>query len=442
MAARRREPGPVESGVAIDDTVAGAGVLDVDGKRIFVPGVIRGEEVQFRRLRQRRRYDEAQLLEVTRSAASRVTPRCAVYGRCGGCSLQHLAGPAQLAMKQETLLANLQRIGKVEPGRVLEAISAGGWGYRRRARLAVRDVPGKGRVLVGFRERDKPYITDMQSCETLHPALARLLPGLSALVGSLSLRARLPQIELALADNALALVFRVLDEPTADDRTQLQAFAEANHLQLWLQPGNEESLVPLAADSKPEALYYDLPDEGLRLYFGPLDFIQVHAAVNAMMIARARELLAPGGTDRVLDLFSGIGNFSLPLARHAGEVHGFEFAAASVRQAMHNARANGLDNLRFDSLDLQQPESAASVAGRGCNLVLLDPPRSGAEALIPALGASVAERIVYVSCHPGTLARDAGVLVHEHGFRLAAAGVLDMFPQTAHVESMALFTRD
>lgn len=442
MAARPRTPGPVETAIAIDHTVEGSGVLDVAGKRIFVPGVIGGEQVDFRRRRQRRNFDEGELVAIRTPAASRVPPRCAVFGRCGGCSLQHVDAAGQLAVKERALLESLRRIGGVAPERVLPAISDAQWGYRRRARLAVRDVPGKGRVLVGFRERDKPYITDMQHCETLDPALAALLPALSELVGRLSLRARLPQVELARGDQAVAMVLRVLDPPTAADRDAIAGFAGRHGLQAWLQPGAESTLVPLDPAHPPPDLSYELPESGLTLAFGPLDFVQVHAAVNRRMIAQALALLAPGPEDRVLDLFCGIGNFSLPLARVAGEVTGMELAAASVARAADNARLNGITNARFVQLDLAGEQAATAVAASGAGLVLLDPPRSGALELLPALGGLPARRLVYVSCHPGTLARDARILAEQHGFRLRAAGVLDMFPQTAHVESMALFERD
>jgi 23S rRNA (uracil1939-C5)-methyltransferase len=432
----------VETATAIDHTVEGSGVLDVGGKRVFVPGVIGGEQVDFRRRRQRRNFDEGELVTIRMPSASRVAPRCAVFGRCGGCSLQHVDPAGQLALKERSLLESLRRIGGIVPERVLPAVTEAQWGYRRRARLAVRDVPGKGRVLVGFRERDKPYITDMQHCETLDPALAALLPALSTLVGGLSLRARIPQIELARGDEALAVVFRVLDPPTAADRGAIGEFARQHVLQAWLQPGAESTLAPLDPACPPADLAYGLPDFGLRLAFGPLDFVQVHAAMNRKLIAQALSLLAPGPDDRVLDLYCGIGNFSLPLARSAGEVLGMELAAASVARAAANAQLNGISNAHFVQLDLAGEQAAAAVAATGSSLVLLDPPRNGALELLPALGRLPARRLVYVSCHPGTLARDARILAAEHGFRLRAAGVLDMFPQTAHVESMALFERD
>lgn len=417
-------------------------MLSVEGKRVFVPGVIGDEQVDFRRRRQRRNFDEGELVTIHTPSASRVAPRCAVFGRCGGCTLQHVDADGQLALKERALLESLRRIGGVVPERVLPAVSEAKWGYRRRARLAVRDVPGKGRVLVGFRERDKPYITDMQHCETLDPALAALLPALSGLVGGLSLRARLPQVELSRGDEAVAVVFRVLDPPTAADRAAFGQFAVSHGVQVWLQPGAESTLVPLDPASAPPDLTYELPEFGLRFAFGPLDFVQVHAAVNRRMIAQALALLAPGPGKRVLDLFCGIGNFSLPLARMAGEVVGMELSAASVSRAAANARLNDITNANFVPLDLAGEQAAAAVAGSAADLVLLDPPRSGALELLPALGGLPARRLVYVSCHPGTLARDARILVEEHGFRLGAAGVLDMFPQTAHVESMALFERD
>ncbi|MCC5795554.1 MAG: 23S rRNA (uracil(1939)-C(5))-methyltransferase RlmD [Chromatiales bacterium] len=431
---------PEETGVAIDDTVEGSGVLDPGGKRVFVPGVLTGESVSFRRRRRRRSYDEGELVALHRRSPERAEPRCPVFGRCGGCRLQHVSGDAQLGLKQRTLREALRRIGAVSPERWLDPVAGPQWGYRRRSRLAVRDVPGKGRVLVGFRERDKPYVTDMRDCLTLEPDTAALLGPLAELIGSLSIRARIPQVETARADNALALVFRVLDPPAPGDLDRLRAFARAQDVQVWLQPGGEGSLEALEPQ-QPEVLVYELPAHGLEFAFGPLDFIQVNGPVNQRMVDLALELLDPQAGDTVLDLFSGIGNFALPLARRAAQVHGFELAAGSVTRARENAGRNGIGNAEFSVMDLADPEAVRELAGREAQRLLLDPPRSGAAALLPVIGALAPERIVYVSCHPGTLARDAQALVGEQGYRLEAAGVLDMFPQTAHVESIALFVR-
>jgi len=440
-AVRRIQQAAPETAVVQDMTVEGRGLATVDGKRVFIEGAITGESVSFRRVRRHRDYDEAELLGVEAPAAGRTQPRCAYFGSCGGCSLQHLDGTAQLELKERTLLESLRRIGAVEPARLLPPVSGPAWGYRRRARLGVRDVAAKGRVLVGFSERHSPRVTDMRSCEVLHPAVGGLIEPLSALIGGLSIRQRIPQIEAAVADNATVLVFRVLAAPSAADLALLQDFADRHALRILLQPGGLGSLQKLDGGRDDGDLWYALAGGGLRMHFAPTDFIQVNGVINQRMIALALELLAPDAGMRVLDLYCGIGNFSLPLARQAGEVLGVEGDAAMVERARDNARLNGIANARFAVADLAQAGPAPGWAGGGFDAVLLDPPRAGAAAVLGPVAGSGARRVLYVSCHPGTLARDAGVLVREHGYRLQAAGILDMFPSTSHVESMALFER-
>lgn len=434
---------PAEIAEVIDLTLEGAGVVAAPGgKRVLVPGALAGEQISFRRQRRRRNFDEGMLLEVLRPSAQRAAPACAYFSRCGGCSLQHLEPAAQLAMKQASLLDSLRRIGGVVPERVLAPISCSVWGYRRRARLAVRHVAKKGRVLVGFREREQPRVVDMWSCETVHPVVSRLLPALSELVGSLSVRARLPQIEVTVADNATALVLRVLDLPDAGDLDKLRSFALDHGLRIYLQSGGPDSVAPLDPQLADEDLCYAIPAYGLSLSFGPVDFIQVHAEVNLHMIDQAISLLEPVAADRILDLYCGMGNFTLPLAKCAAEVTGIEGSRLALDRARRNAAAAGLANTRFIEADLGGAGAEGAWTRESFDLVLLDPPRTGAAELLPALAGVGARRIVYVSCHPGTLARDAGRLVSEHGYRLCAAGVMDMFPQTSHVESMALFVKN
>ncbi|MEO7385300.1 MAG: 23S rRNA (uracil(1939)-C(5))-methyltransferase RlmD [Gammaproteobacteria bacterium] len=420
-------------------TLEGSGVLAPAGKRVLVPGALVGEEVAFQRRRRRRNYDEGLLVEVRRPSADRVTPACEYFGRCGGCSLQHLSPAAQLAMKQGTLLESLARIASLEPAEVLAPVRGAVWGYRRRARLAVRHVERKGRVLVGFREAEKPWVVDMLTCATVDPAISRLIAPLSALIGKLSLRARLPQVEATVADNATALVFRVLDSPTPADREELLRFATEQGVRVYLQPGNPDSVVALDPAGFGEELHYRLPAFDLTLTFGPTDFIQVHGEVNRLMVDQALRLLAPAGADRVLDLYCGMGNFTLPLARVAGTVLGLEGASPAVKRGRDNAVLAGLPNARFVEADLAGAGAEGAWTREKFDLAVLDPPRTGAAELLPALGKVAPRRILYVSCHPGTLARDAGLLVREHGYRLASAGVMDMFPHTSHVESMALF---
>jgi 23S rRNA (uracil1939-C5)-methyltransferase len=438
-AIRRLSNEAAETATVVDTTTEGQGVASIAGKRVFITGALAGETVTLRRVRARRNYDEAELLEVTGPSPDRAEPRCASFGRCGGCALQHLSQQGQLALKQRALLESLRRIGGVTPARVIPAFGASPWGYRRRARLAVRFVAGKGRVLVGFSERDSSWITDMTRCETLAPPAAELPGLLGELIGGLALASRIPQVEVAVADNALALVFRVLDEPGAADLAALRRFRDQHGLRVLLQRAGPETIVPLDAGRDDEELWYAIPDAGLSMTFGPTDFVQVNAAVNQRMIALAVELLEPHPAARVLDLYCGIGNFTLPLARHAGFVLGIEGAATLVERAGRNAALNAIRNVEFRVADL----AVASVPAWAApfDSVLLDPPRAGAAAVLPILAQMGARRILYISCHPGTLARDAGTLVNDLGFRLAAAGILDMFPQTSHIESVALFER-
>ncbi len=431
----------VQLGTVTDTTADGRGVIAGQGKTIFVHGAITGELVSFRMRRRKRRYDEAELVEVRSASPDRVEPRCAAYGVCGGCSLQHVSPARQIELKQAVLLENLQRIGGVSAERVLDPLTGPVWGYRRKARLAVKDVQKKGRVLVGFRERNKPYVADMQRCEILDSRVGERLAGLSELVGSLALRNRIPQIEVAIGDDEICLVFRMLDMPSSQDLERLQAFQTTSGFQIWLQTGGSDTVRPLS-DAAPAPLVYGLPEFGLRLGFGPTDFVQVNGPLNARMVSQAVELLEPDSGSKVLDLYCGLGNFSLPVATRAGSVLGIEGSAGMVARAASNAAMNGLDNVQFRVSDLSVPGALDVLLAHGFDRVLLDPPRSGAAEVLDAVARMNARRIVYVSCHPGTLARDAGRLVTDYGYRLAAAGVMDMFPHTSHVESMALFCRD
>jgi 23S rRNA (uracil1939-C5)-methyltransferase len=438
MKQRRPEP---ETGVIGSVTHDGQGIVAGEGKKVFVAGALGGERVRFLRRKRHRNYDEAELLDVLEASPSRVAPRCAAYGRCGGCSLQHVGPGEQRGIKFASLSDSLERIGRVQPAMWYEPLTGDDWNYRRRARLAVKDVPNKGRVLVGFRERHAAFITDMQRCEVLAAPLDGLITALSDLVGSLSVRARVPQIEIAVGDAAVALVFRVLDAPTAADREKLEQFAAAHAVQVWLQPGGLDSIAPLAP-AAPPPLRYTLHAFDVSITFQPADFVQVNATVNEKMVQRAVELLAPAAGDRVLDLYCGIGNFSLPLARTAATVLGIEGDAALVARANANAAQNGIANATFRAVDLSKLDGREDWLRTPWDRVLLDPARSGAAEVIAQMPRIAPKRIVYVSCHPGTLARDAGVLVHEQGFRLAGAGIIDMFPHTAHVESVAVFTKE
>jgi 23S rRNA (uracil1939-C5)-methyltransferase len=434
---QRREP---ETGRIESVTHDGRGIVDQPGKKVFVAGALAGETVRYVRRKRHRNFDDAELLEVLEAAPGRVGPRCAVFGRCGGCALQHIDLAEQRRIKAQALADSLERIGRVQPGGWLPAIESDGWNYRRRARLAVKDVPGKGRVLVGFRERHAPFVTDMLRCEVLAAPIDGLIEALSELVGRLSIRARLPQIEVAVADEVTALVFRVLDPPSEGDRDEFRRFASERDLDVWLQPGAPDTLEYLGPKATPRTLRYALPDFDLDIEFAPLDFVQVNATVNRRMVARAIELLEVGPEDRVLDLFCGIGNFSLPLASRAGHVLGIEGEAALVARARANAERLGLsERAEFLRADLAALDGSEPWLHAAWDRLLLDPARSGAAAVVDEIGRLSPARIVYVSCHPGTLARDAGVLVNEAGYRLESAGIIDMFPHTAHVESIAVF---
>ncbi len=437
-------PGPApacETATVVGLTHEGEGVVR-QGKTAFVPGALPGEIVRFERVRRRRQHDEARLLEVLEPAPARVLPRCAHFGVCGGCALQHLDPAEQLALKERELRESLERVARVEPRAWLPPLPGPAWGYRRRARLGAKYVDRKERVVVGFRERAKPYVADLRGCEVLVPQAAELIAPLAELIGSLEIRRRLPQIELAVADDAIALVLRVLCAPSAGDIERLGQFAARHAVRIYLQPGGLETIEALPAASAAAPLHYRLPDFGLELEFAPNDFIQINAPVNRALVARAVELLAPDGASSVLDLYCGLGNFTLALARRAGSAVGVEGERALIERARHNARRNGLANAEFHCADLARPAGLDSpwAAGRYTH-VLLDPPRVGAREILPLLARLEPRRLLYISCHPGSLARDLGVLVHEHGFALDAAGVVDMFPHTAHVESVALLTR-
>ncbi len=442
MARRSRRPLPPPAVVHIDDIDAdGRGVGRIDGKVIFVEGALQGETVRARYRRVRGRFDEAEVEAVLEPSPRRVTPRCEWFDRCGGCSLQHVAHDAQLADKQQTLLGALQGIGGIAPDELIEPIVATPWAYRRKARLGVKYVPAKGGALVGFRERGGGRIAAVEACGILAEPVGSLIRPLRQLVGGLQARARIPQIEVAVADNATALVFRHLDPLSEADRDALTRFAEMHAVQVLLQSGGPDSILALAPAPAPP-LHYRLAEFDVELEFGASDFVQVNGAVNELLLARALELLAPRPHDRVLDLFCGLGNFTLPLARRAAAVHGIEGAAALVARARANAARNGIDNVSFAVADLFDSESAATALAGDWQRLLLDPPRAGALALVEALAAPYPERVVYVSCNPATLARDAAVLTTRHGYRLAAAGIADMFPHTSHVEALACFVRD
>jgi 23S rRNA (uracil1939-C5)-methyltransferase len=420
----------------------GRGVAHVEGKTVFIEGALPGEEVEYSVYRKKPTFEQAQVSRILRPSAQRVTPRCPHFGVCGGCSMQHLDSNAQAAAKQRVLEDALWHIGRLKPEVVFPAIYGPAWGYRDRARIGVRLVPKKGGVLVGFHERRSSYVADMRSCEILPRHISDLLPALRTLVGGLSIPDRLPQIEIAVGDGVTVLVFRNLLPLTPADEAQLAAFGDAQGLQMWLQPGGPDTAYRLHPKDAP-GLAYTLPEFDLSLDFRPTDFTQVNVHINRILIRRAMQLLDPRPGERIADLFCGLGNFSLPIARSGARVVGVEGSDTLVARAGENARKNGLgEACEFHAANLFEATEDSLAALGHLDKLLIDPPREGAIAVVKALGEHQAPaRIVYVSCNPATLARDAAVLVGEKGYRLKGAGIANMFPQTSHVESIALFER-
>ena len=417
----------------------GRGVARIEGKTVFIDGALGGETVRFRYSKQHSKYDEGRVVEVLNAAPDRVEAKCDHYGVCGGCSLMHMAPEAQLVLKQKTLMEQMSHFGHIEPEEWIEPMTGPLWGYRRKARLGVKHVPKKERVLVGFREKGTPYLALLDKCEVLDPRVGSRLAELGSMIATLAAYNRIAQIEVAMDEKHTALVFRNLDPLSESDKTILIAYGQKNDLWIYLQSGGPDTITPIWPTS-PQLSY--APERGLTLMFEPSDFTQVNATINQNMIQRTMGLLEVCAKDRVLDLFCGLGNFSLPLAKRVNEVVGVEGDAALVKHAQNNAMVNQLDNATFEQADLTKTAlKDYSWANAGFNKILLDPPRSGAFEVLSQLADLGAERIVYVSCNPATLARDAGELVHKHGYTLVSAGIMDMFPHTSHVESIALFIK-
>ncbi len=468
----------LENAAGVGRTVDAQGV---SAKVIFVEGALPGERVTYTSYRKKPTFEKARVDKILRASTSRVTPRCPFFGICGGCAMQHIDAQAQVAMKQRALEDKLWHLGKLRPQTLLRPQQGPTWGYRARARLAVRHVPKKGGVLVGFHERGRGFVADMTSCDILPPFVSALLVPLRRLIERLSIRDKLPQIELAVGEPAtVVLVLRILEAPNLADVLELDAFAQQHKVQFWAQPKGPDSAIPWTeykktlflesisleeggqacaqiseqiSESIQDELAYTLPEFNIRMPFKPTDFTQVNIAINRAMVHRAVRLLNPQAHEKVLDLFCGLGNFTLPLARYAKSVLGIEGSAALTQRAFENAQYNGLSTrTAFTCRNLFELTTEELLKLGSFDKWLIDPPRDGALAVVTALAAcknlsenarrAMPKRIVYVSCNPATLARDAGLLVHEAGYVLQQAGVINMFPHTCHVESIAVFEQE
>ena len=420
----------------------GRGIAHADGKVVFIEGALTGERVTYSSYRKKNNYEQAKVEQILKQSFMRVQPKCSVFGVCGGCSMQHLDPRAQVAVKQRVLEDNLQRIGKVKPEVMLPPIYGQPWAYRQRARLSVRHVLKKNKTLVGFREQNGKYVADMQHCEILTPKIASLLPLLGELNEKFTVRDILPQIEVAIGEHVDVLVLRILAALTPSDEALIKEFADKHQVQFWTQTKGPETVIPFYPLDAPH-LSYSLPEFGITMPFAPTEFTQVNSDMNRLMVSRAMRLLDPKAGERIADFFCGLGNFTLPIARSGAQVLGIEGSDALVKRARQNAEYNGLTgNTEYRSMNLFEMNEAELAKLGHFDKWLVDPPRDGAIELMKSISDAVApRRIVYVSCSPSTLARDAEVLVHAKGYALKAAGVMNMFPQTSHVESIAVFEK-
>jgi len=418
----------------------GRGVAHVDGKVVFIDEALPGEELEFIYTDSRRDYAEGKVDSLITRAEERVDPQCPHFGVCGGCSFQHVKDELQIEFKQDLLKDQFSRIGKVEIPQIWEPLTGPHWGYRRKARMGVKYVAKKGRVLVGFRERRNPFLAEIESCKVMHPIVGEKLMDLSEMIGRLTVKDKIPQIEVAIGDDTCVLAFRVLEPPTIEDKERMRAFGHQHNMSICLQSKGPDTIVPI--EGEPEITpSYALPEQDVQFKFKPAMFTQVNYEINKKMITRVIEALDLNENDNVLDLFCGLGNFTLPMATKAGHVVGVEGDQPLVNHAKENAKLNNMDNVEFHVADLTKDVSVHAWAKQKFNKVMLDPSRAGASEVLHNLKYWNPDQIMYVSCNPSTLARDAGILVNELGYKLVKAGVMDMFPQTGHVESIALFEK-
>lgn len=428
--------------------VSGNGIARIDGKTIFVPDTLPNETVKIEVYKKKKNFDFGRVLEIITKSSDRVTPDCKNFGVCGGCSIQHIEFTAQVQNKEKVLIDNLQHIGKVEAGKILPALYGKPWEYRYRARLSVKYVAKKGGVLVGFREKGAPFVVDMDECLVLPKRISNLIPQLKKVLSQLTLKDKIPQVEVASGDEVDVLVLRILDSLSVEDEVILQSFTNqinSNHanrqLQIWLQPGNEESIYQFYPLPNNKILSYKLSEFNITMPFLPSEFTQVNPYINQEMVSNAIKLLEIEATDKVLDFFCGIGNFTLPIAHQAAHVIGIEGAEKLVQRARENATLNNLSaKTTFLVMDLFKVSNDYLKELGKYDKWLIDPPRDGAFELVKAITMDIApQRIVYVSCNPSTLARDSDVLVNTHGYKITQAGVMNMFPHTSHIESIAVF---
>jgi len=443
MAKRRRRARLPEELVEVEiESLSheGRGVAHIDGKVVFIDYALPAEKVAFKYTRQSKKFDEGCAVTILQASPQRVDPPCEHFGVCGGCSLQHQQHEAQISSKQQALMEMFERMGHTQPQTILSPLTGPELHYRQKARLGVKYVAKKGKVLVGFREKGNAFLADLTRCPVLHESVGNRLTELSELIMGMDARESIPQIEVAIDDSTTALVFRHLEALSDSDRAALSQFAQHHDLQILLQSGGPDTVVPLWPEN-PAPLSYRLAEQDVTIEFQPNDFTQVNSEINQRMVSLALQMLQLNKEDRVLDLFCGLGNFTLAMARQCAAVEGVEGSQAMVLKARENAQKNNIDNASFFAADLSVDISHEPWLQQQYDKILLDPPRSGAMEMLKYIGKLGAKRIVYVSCNPATLARDTDTLVHEYGYTLEDAGVMDMFPHTAHVESIALFRK-
>ena len=439
---RRRKKLPTELVETTIESLSheGRGISHIDGKTVFIDNALPGETVRFKYKSTRKKFDEGAAQEIESPSTERVEPPCQHADMCGGCSLQHIETSFQIQHKENMLLEQLEHIGHVLPDSVLAPLTGPTLSYRQKARLGVKYVVKKEKVLVGFREKRSSFLADLDQCEVLHPSVGKLITPLKELITSLSIYNQIPQIEVAVGEKNTVLIFRELEAHTKEDTEKLKNFENEHNISIYIQEGGPDSIVPLSPERE-SSLSYHFPEYDIEMHFSPTDFTQVNFAINRDMVKRVIELLKPTSSDRILDLFCGLGNFTLPLAKRAGHVVGVEGEKGLINKAKFNAERNNISNIEFHAMDLAKQDLQASFLKEKYNKLLIDPPRTGAQEIIKQLNLKDIDTLVYVSCNPATLARDTGILVNELGFTLKQAGVMDMFPHTAHVESIALFEK-